>query len=222
IIGGGSMAYYLLKILRNSHVDVKLIERDRKRCEELVEAFPEATITCGDGSDQKLLHEERLDSMDALVACTGIDEVNAILSKYAQGKVGKKIITKLNHIEFDEVIESLELDSVIEPKYLTAQRILQYVRAMAESMDSNVETLYRLVNNRVEALEFIIRPKSRFIGVKLADLKFKPNTIVAGIRRNDNLIIPGGKDSFCEGDAVIVVTTNLGYQDINDIVRTGL
>ena len=222
IIGGGRMAYYLTKILLNTGVDVKLIERNRKRCEELDEAFPGATITCGDGTDQTLLREERLDFMDAMVACTGIDEINAILSKYAQGKVKKKIITKLNHIEFDEVIDSLELDSVIEPKYLTAQRILQYVRAMAESMDSNVETLYRLVNNRVEALEFIIRPKSRFIGVKLADLKFKPNTIVAGIRRNDNLIIPGGKDSFCEGDAVIVVTTNLGYQDINDIVRTGL
>jgi len=220
IIGGGSMAYYLLKILRNSHVDVKLIERDRKRCEELVEAFPEATITCGDGSDQKLLHEERLDSMDALVACTGIDEVNAILSKYAQGKVGKKIITKLNHIEFDEVIESLELDSVIEPKYLTAQRILQYVRAMANSLDSNVETLYRLMNNRVEALEFIIRPKSRIIGIKLADMNIKPDTLIAGIVRDDKLIIPGGQDYFCEGDSVIVVTTNLGFEDINDIVET--
>ncbi len=220
IIGGGSMAYYLLKILRNSHVDVKLIERDRKRCEELVEAFPEATITCGDGSDQKLLHEERLDSMDALVACTGIDEVNAILSKYAQGKVGKKIITKLNHIEFDEVIESLELDSVIEPKYLTAQRILQYVRAMANSLDSNVETLYRLMNNRVEALEFIIRPKSRIIGIKLADMNIKPDTLIAGIVRDDRLIIPGGQDYFCEGDSVIVVTTNLGFEDINDIIET--
>ena len=220
IIGGGSMAYYLTKILLSSGVDVKLIERDRKRCEELVEAFPDAMITCGDGSDQNLLREERIDNMDALVACTGIDEVNAILSKYAQGRVRKKIITKLNHIEFDEVIESLGLDSVIEPKYLTAQRILQYVRAMANSMDSNVETLYRLMNNRVEALEFLIRPKSRIIGIKLADMRIKPNTLIAGILRDDRLIVPGGQDSFREGDSVIVVTTNLGFEDINDIIRT--
>ena len=220
VIGGGSMAWYLTKILLNSGVEVKVIERDRKRCEELVEAFPDATITCGDGSDQNLLREERLDSMDALVACTGIDEVNAILSKYAQGKVKKKIITKLNHIEFDEVIESLELDSVVEPKALTAQRILHYVRAMANSMDSNVETLYRLMNNRVEALEFLIRPKSRIIGIKLADMRIKSNTLIAGILRNDKLIVPGGQDFFQEGDSVIVVTTNLGFEDISDIVES--
>ena len=118
------------------------------------------------------------------------------------------------------MIESLELDSVIEPKYLTAQRILQYVRAMANSLDSNVETLYRLMNNRVEALEFIIRPKSRIIGIKLADMNIKPDTLIAGIVRDDRLIIPGGQDYFCEGDSVIVVTTNLGFEDINDIIET--
>ena len=132
----------------------------------------------------------------------------------------KKIITKLNHIEFDEVIDSVQLDSVVEPKYLTAQRILQYVRAMAESMDSNVETLYRLMNNRVEALEFLIRPKSRIIGIKLADMRIKANTLIAGIVRDDRLIVPGGQDFFKEGDSVIVVTTNLGFEDISDIVET--
>ena len=219
IIGGSSMAYYLTKILVKYGVEVKLIERSKKRCEEFVDAFPEITVTCGDGSDQNLLREERLENMDALVACTGIDEVNAILSKYAQGKVKEKIITKLNHIEFDEVIESLGLDSVIEPKYLAAQRILQYVRAMANSMDSNVETLYRLMNNRVEALEFLIRPKSKIIGIKLKDMRIKPNTLIAGIVRKDKLIVPGGQDSFHEGDSVIVVTTNLGFEDINDIIE---
>ena len=118
------------------------------------------------------------------------------------------------------MIESLGLDSVIEPKYLTAQRILQYVRAMANSMDSNVETLYRLMNNRVEALEFLIRPKSRIIGIRLADMRIKPNTLIAGILRDDKMIVPGGQDSFREGDSVIVVTTNLGFEDINDIIKT--
>ncbi len=219
IIGGGSMAYYLTEILLKTGVDVKIIERDRNRCEVLGEQFPDAYVECGDGSDQNLLKEERLDAMDALVASTGIDEVNAILSKYAQGKVRKKVITKLNHIEFDDVIESLELDSVIEPKYLTAQRILQYIRAMEAGMDSDVETLYRLMNNRVEALEFIIQPQSRVTGIRLMDMHIKPNTLIAGILREGKLIIPGGQDAFQENDAVIVVTTNLGFKDIYDILE---
>ncbi len=219
IIGGGSLAWYLTEILLKTGVEVKLIERDQARCEVLGEAFPDAMVECGDGSDQNLLREERLESMDALVASTGIDEVNAILSKYAQDKVRKKVITKLNHIEFDEVIESLNLDSVIEPKYLTAQRILQYIRAMEAGMDSDVETLYRLMNNRVEALEFIIQPQSRVIGIKLRDMDIKPNTLVAGILREGRLIIPGGQDDFRENDAVIVVTTNLGFKDIYDILK---
>ena len=218
IIGGGSMGYYLTEILLKTGVDVKIIEQSRKRCEELSEHFPDAIVECGDGSDKNLLMEERLESMDALVASTGIDEVNAILSKYAQGKIRKKIVTKLNHIAFDEVIESLGLDSVVEPKELTAQRILQYVRATAAGMDSNVETLYRLMNGRVEALEFIIKENSRIIGQKLVDMKIKKNTLIAGILRDDRLIIPGGQDSFREGDAVIVVTTNLGFEDIYDIL----
>ena len=220
IIGGGSMPYYLAQILTKTGVDVKIIESNRQRCMELGEQFPNVTVVCGDGSDQALLQEERLESMDALVASTGIDEVNALLSKYAMGKVRKKVVTKVNHIEYDEVLESLELDSVVEPKQLTAQRILQYVRATAAGMDSNVETLYRLMNNRVEALEFIIRSGSRIIGKKLMDMKIKPNTLVAGILRDGKLIIPGGMDSFQEQDDVIVITTNLGFEDIYDILES--
>ena len=219
IVGGGSMAYYLTQILKKDGLSVKIIERDRKRCEFLGECFPDVTVECGDGSDQKLLQEEYLENMDALVACTGIDEVNAILSKYAQSKVKKKVITKLNHIEFNEVIKSLELDSVVEPKALTTQRILQYVRAMGESMNSEVETLYRLMDDRVEALEFMIHPGSSIIGEKLVDMKIRKNTLIAGIMRAGNLIIPGGQDEFKEGDSVIVVTTNLGFDEITDILE---
>ena len=219
IIGGGSLCYYMTEILLKAGVDVKIIELNKQRCEELSERFPYATVECGDGSDQNLLKEERLDSMDALVASTGIDEINAILAKYAQGKVKKKVITKLNHTEFDEVIESLELDSVIEPKYLAAERIVQYIRAMEAGKDSDVETLYQLRNNRVEALEFMIQPQSRIIGTRLMDMDLKSNTLIAGILREGKLIIPGGQDAFREGDAVIVVTTHRGFRTIHDILK---
>ena len=218
IIGGGDTSYYLTKLLERSGIGVKIVEKNRKRCEELSELFPFATIDCGDGSNQELLDEERLETLDSLVACTGIDEVNAILSLYAKKKVRTKVITKLNRIEFNDVVRELDLDSVIKPKSLTAYRILQYVRAMHNSQDSNVETLYKLVDGQVEALEFLIRGESDVTGITLAEMRLKKNVLIAGITRNGRLIIPGGQDTFQAGDSVIVVTTNIGFHDIHDIL----
>lgn len=219
IIGGGGISYYLTSILLRQGIDVKIIEKNRKRCEELNEMFPDATVDCGDASDQEMLKEEHLEKMDSLISCTGIDEINAILSLYAQTRIRKKVITKLDHVEFNDVIESLELDSVVNPKTLTVQRILQYVRAAANSMDSDVETLYRIMGGRVEALEFSIHAGSKMTGIKLIDMPIKKGTLIAGILREGKLIIPGGNDSFRELDTVIVVTTNSGYSGIQDILE---
>ena len=147
-----------------------------------------------------------------------MDEVNAILSLYALKHMGKKVVTKVNHVDFGDVIEGLQLDSIVNPKELTAQQIVQYVRAAGNSMESNVETLYRLMNGRVEALEFLLDKESRIIGPKLAEMQIKKNVLIAGIVREGKLIIPGGQDAFQVGDTVIVVTTNLGFHDIENIL----
>ena len=198
---------------------MKLIERDRKRCEELNDEFPDATVICADGTNQAVLAEEQIDDMDAFVSCTGIDEINVILSMYAQEHVQKKCITKINRISENEILTKMDLDTIVDPKKITSQRIARYVRATGNSMDSNVETLYRLLDNRVEALEFIIRPHSKIIGINLQDMPLKDNVLVAGILRDGKLIIPRGQDSFQENDAVIIVTTHLGFHDIRDILK---
>lgn len=143
---------------------MKIIEKDMDRCEELVEGLPGVTVDCGDGTEEELLKEEHIENMDGFVACTGMDEVNAILSMYALKQMEGKVVTKVNHVDFGDVIEGLQLDSVVNPKKLTAQQIVQYVRAAGNSMESNVETLYRLMNGRVEALEFLIDKESMIIG----------------------------------------------------------
>ena len=219
IIGGGDITDYLTEVLLDMGIKVKIIEKNRQRCEELSELLPRATIIYGDGSDQELLNEEHLEQMDALVASTDIDEENIILSLYAKGKVKSKVVTKLNHLEFNDVIHSLNLDSLIYPRNITAEYILQYVRAMRNSLGSNVETLYKLTDGRVEALEFIINPSSEMTGIKFQDMKLKKNLLIAGIGRNGKFIIPGGQDEFQPGDSVIVVTTNSGFQDIHDILE---
>lgn len=205
------------EFFRNIHVTI--IEKDMKRCEELVDALPDVTVDCGDGTDRQLLDEEHLENMDGFVACTGIDEVNAILSLYVMNRVKKKVVTKLNHVDFGELLDNLHLDSVINPKEITAQKIVQYVRAAGNSMESNVETLYRLMNGRVEAMEFFIDKDSLVTGQKLVDMKIKDGVIIAGILRGGRLIIPGGQDEFRIGDTVIVVTTHIGFHDIYNILK---
>ena len=217
-VGGGQLSFYLSKLLLNNHANVTIVERDMKRCEELVNALPGVTVDCGDGTEKELLEEEHLENMDGFVACTGLDEVNTILSLYAMKHVGRKVITKVNHVDFGDVIEGLQLDSIVNPKELTAQKIVHYVRAAGNSLESNVETLYKFMNGRVEALEFLLEKKSSIIGVKLADLNLKSNVLIAGIVRDGRLIIPGGQDAFQVGDTVIVVTTHLGFHEIFNIL----
>ena len=166
------------------------------------------------------MREEHLEQMDSLVAGTDMDEENIILSLYARDRVRAKVVTKLNHLDFNDVIHSLDLDSLIYPKNIAAEYILQYVRAIGNSMGSNVETLYKLMDGRVEALEFLVHKNSDLAGIRLRDMRLKRNLLIAGIGRKGRLIIPGGQDEFLPGDSVIVVTTDSGFQDIHDILDT--
>ena len=219
IIGGGKISLYLAEMLVKQGIAVKVIEKNPKRCQELSELLPEATVICGDGSEETLLQEERIDSMDSFVALTNMDEENILLSLFAKKHVSKKVITKINRQQLTEVIRNLELDSVVYPKLLTAQKILQYVRAAKNSIGSNVKTLYRLFDDKVEALEFNIYEKSKITEIPLQDLPIKKGLLICAITRNGRILIPDGQTQILPGDTMIVVTTQLGLQDAQDIVR---
>ena len=219
IIGGGKISLYLAEMLVKQGIAVKVIEKNPKRCQELSELLPEATVICGDGSEETLLQEERIDSMDSFVALTNMDEENILLSLFAKKHVSKKVITKINRQQLTEVIRNLELDSVVYPKLLTAQKILQYVRAAKNSIGSNVKTLYRLFDDKVEALEFNIYEKSKITVIPLQVLHIKKGILICAITRNWRFLIQDGQTQILPGDTMIVVTTQLGLQDAQDIVR---
>src|SRR5699024_9109902 len=143
LIGGGRISLYLADMLLKLGISVKIIESNPRRCEELSVLLPDAVIVNGDGSDEDLLYEERIGKMDSFVALTNFDEENILLSLFAKKKVKSKVITKINRLQLNEVIHNLDLDSVVYPRYLTSEKILQYVRATQNSLDSNIETLYR-------------------------------------------------------------------------------
>ena len=218
IIGGGKSSYYLAKQLMAQHMDVKIIEHNRERCQELSRLLPEATILCGDGSDEATLREAGIDSVEAFVPLTGMDEENILLTLYAKRMPGLKTITKINRITFSDVISGLELGSVVYPKHITSETIVAHVRARQSTIGSNVEALYHLFNDRVEVLEFHVGTDTPVLGVPLMQLKKKDNLLIACIGRGGRIIFPRGQDVIRAGDTVIIVTTHTGFSDISDIL----
>ena len=220
IIGGGKAAYYLADQLIHMGIDVKIIESDRKRCEELSVLLPEAVIINGDGTNQDLLKEEGIETIESFIPLTGIDEENIMLTLHAKSVSNAKVITKINRITFSDVISQLDLGSVIYPKYITSEAIVAYVRARTASIDSNIETLYHMFDQRVEAIEFrVYEENPKLTNIPFKDLALKDKLLVAFICRNGSIIIPGGQDYIQVGDAVMIVTAHTGFRDILDILR---
>lgn len=218
LIGGSTIAVYLASILSKMKIKVKIIEHNRDRCEDLSEKLPLALIINGNASDHNVLIEESLEDMDAFVSLTNMDEENIILSLYAKKKSKAKVFTKVTRLTYDDIINEMPLGIIVNPQSITADQIIQHVRAMENSKGSNVETLYKIVGNKVEALEFRVRGNSNLINIPLEKLKTKENLLVGCINRNGRIIIPTGQDSIQVGDTVIIVTTHTGLNDLNDIL----
>ncbi|MBO6300903.1 MAG: Trk system potassium transporter TrkA [Ruminiclostridium sp.] len=217
IVGGGNITHYLSDMLDRAGIGVKIIEKETAKCEELAEKLQYATVINADAVDQQTLFEEGIENAGAFVALTNLDEENILLSLFAKSVNKGKLVTKVNRIDFDDVIRHLELDTVIYPKNITAETIVRYVRAMKNTIGSNVETLYNIIKGKVDAAEFIIREKSPVAGKPLMEMKLKPSVLVASILRDKKVIIPRGSDTIEVGDSVIIVS-DFALHDIAEIL----
>lgn len=218
IVGGGKAAYYLAEQLLRAGIEVKIIENNIARCQELSTLLPGAIIINGDGTDEALLQEEGLENAEAFVPLTGIDEENIMLTLHAKQVSNAKTVTKVNRITFKSVINNLDLGSVIYPKYITSESIVAYVRAKQASQGSNIETLYHMFDSKAEAIEFVVKDESPVTQSTLLDLKLKDNLLVCFICRKGRVFIPTGQDTIQVGDEVMFVTTHTGFHDITDIL----
>lgn len=219
IIGGGRISYYLSKMLEDVGSEVKLIEKDYDRAKYLSEELAGSMIIHGDGTNHELLLEEGIDDVDSFVALTGNDEENIIVSMFASKYNIEKVITKVNNLDLANLLNESLIDTVVSPRYLTASQIIQYVRALQNSMGSNVQTLHRIISDQVEALEFTVKVKHDFLSIKLKDLALKDNLLISCIIRDNKTIIPAGDDTIEFNDNVIVVTTIPYLRDLKDIVK---
>ena len=218
IAGGGRLAYYLASKLLRSRIQVRIIENNRARCDELSELLPKAMIIYGDATNTELLKEEGLENADAFVSLTGLDEENVMLGCYAARVSRAKVVTKINKITYGGIMDSFDVGSIVSPRHLTTELISQYVRCMQNSMGSAVEAVYRMVDNKVEALEFSVKKGAKVLDMPLAEMKLKDNLLLCSIVRRGKMILPSGQDRIQAGDTVIVVTTHKGLDEIEDIL----
>lgn len=218
ILGASRTAYYLAKMLLGSGNSVKIIEKDRALCEEFCNLLPGAVIICGDGAETELLMEEGLASVDAFVPMTGTDEENILLSCFANTQEVPKVICKVNRKELSTLAGKLGLDSMVSPQKLISNVLTRYARALENSLGSNVETLYKIMDGKAEALEFNVQSDFRSLEVPLKEMKLKDNVLIAGIIRGRKTIIPAGDDVIRVGDRVIVLSTEHRLNDLSDII----
>lgn len=219
IAGGGETTHYLCDILQKSGISVKVIESDLDTCEEIADKWRDVAVIHSDTSDKEILLEEGIDRVGAFVALTEVDEENILLSLYAKSVGDAKLITRINRVDYDDVIRHLDLDTTVYPESITADMILRYVRAMKNTVGSNVETLYNVIKGKVEASEFIVKENSPITDTPLSQLRFKDNVLIAAILRGKTVIIPRGHDVIKTGDAVVIVSGVMALHDICDVLR---
>lgn len=219
ILGAGTVSNYLAKMLLATHHSVKLIDCDKRVCEEVCEILPDnATVIYGNGMSQDLLLEEGIDSTDAFVALTGRDEDNILISFYAMSKKVPKVIAKVNSQELSTLAEGLGLKCIISPRKIVADLIVKYARALQSTMGSQIETLYSLTNGRAEALEFKVLPNFEYVNVPLKQMRLHENVLIAGISRGRTAIIPSGDDVMLPDDKVIIITEGKRILNLTDII----
>lgn len=217
IVGGGRTSYYLADKLSRKKYKVKMIVDNKPDTEEFAERLSEVTVINGNGTQHDLLIEEGIESMDAFVALTNIDEENMIVAMFANKEGVRKTIAQIKSEDLYGMLNELGLYCNVSPKDIIAGKITSYVRALANRKGSNVLTLYRLVGNKVEALEFAAQRRERYHDIPLRDLRIKRDCLIACIIRSGEVIFPNGDSRITLGDNVIVVTTHKSFNDLSDI-----
>ena len=221
IVGGGKIAYYLIKMIRdkNKTINIKIMDNDKKICTELADNFNDITVVNGDGSDQRLLLQEGLNRVDAFITLTGVDEENMIYSLYAKKISKAKIITKINETTFSDTLKELDVGSIINPEIITTNLIIKQVRSFENNLGSDIVNFYKLCNGQIEAIEFFVSEENEVVNKEFKELNIKKDIIIACIKRNNRIIVPTGRDKILKNDNVVIITKDLKVKNLKDILN---
>ena len=216
IVGGGVITNYLCDMLIHAGIAVKVVEKKYELCEQLASDYTKVTVVNANPGDYTLLKEQGIETTDAFVALANLDEENILLSLFAKEWGVKKLVTKINRIDYDGVVSKLDLDTVVCPKNVTADIILRYVRSAKSTHGNNMQNFYNVVQDQIEAAEFIVKEGSALVGKPIYELPWKQGVLVASIVRDGKVILPRGNDSILAGDSVIMVTKDVALLEAED------
>ena len=217
IVGVSELTQYVLKEMRKSGINIKVIENDLAVCESISTEFDDATIIHGDGTEQELLVEEGIMQTDALLALSDTDEENILISLFASRATNAKVITKINRPEYSTMTANLNLDTLIYPKHIASDRIIRYARSLGATEGNNMENLYSIIKGKIEVTEFVVGKLFPDLGLPLSELSLKKDVILGAILRGRSLIIPHGQDCLMAGDHVVVVSKQLGIREFREL-----
>jgi len=217
-VGGENITHYLCEALMGSGIGLTVVESDEKICEELSVRYEGIKVIKADPSDKDTLIEEGLSRADAFVSLTSQDEENILLSLFASDAGARKVVTKISKPEYDGIIRKLDLDSIVYPANITTNMIIRYIRAMSNTLGSNMEALYNIVRGKIVAAQFTVSHSSPIAGVPLSSLRFKSGVLIAAILRGRSLIIPMGDAVINPRDSVVVVSKEHSLFDVSDVL----
>ena len=219
IVGGGRLTNYLMRMLPK-RMDIKIIEVDEAVAKNLAAEFPRAIVVHADGTNPDVLIGEGLERYDAVVALTGVDEENILLSLFAKAHEVGKIVTKVNREQLLKVVTAgPALETVVTPKVLVVNLMTQIVRAKANAEGSEVRTFHRIADGKIEVLEFVAAKNTKILGTPLYALDIKNGVILAYMVRGTEVIFPNGMTTIEAGDRVIIATTIPFFDDLDDILE---
>ena len=218
IIGAGRIAYYLLNILKNTKMNLKVIENNPEQAQMFSQDFPNVHVVQGDGTAKSVLLEECVENFDAVATLTGVDEENIITSMFLETLGVRKNITKVNRTSLLEIIDTSQFSSIITPKSIAVDSMMHFIRGRVNAQDSNLDAMHHVANGRIETLQFEIGENNKMAGKSLSSLKFKENILIAAIIRKGKTIYPTGEDVFEVGDKIVVVTFLKNITRIYDLL----
>ena len=219
IVGAGKIAYYLLKILKDSRIETKVIEVNSERATFFSENFPKLYIVQGDGTTKDVLLEESAQHYDAVATLTGVDEENIITSMFLDSIGVQKNITKVNRTSLLEIINTPDFSSIITPKTIAVDTIMHFIHGRANAQYSDLQAIHHLANGQVETIQLLIKEENKMTGKPLSNLKFKKDILIAAIIRNGKSIFPTGEDTLEVGDKLVVITLLSNITKIYDLLE---
>jgi trk system potassium uptake protein TrkA len=216
IVGGGRIGLRLAHRLEGLGIHTKIVERRPERCQMLAEQLNKTVVLHGDGSDQALLTEENIQEIDLMVTLTNDEETNILSSLLAKRLGARKTITKINKFSYLPLMSAIGLDHVVSPRLSAINSILQHIRR------GKILSAISLKNEQAEAMEAVALETSDIVGKPLRDINFPKGSLVTGIIRGQEVIIPTGESVIAPDDRIIIFARRDAIASIEKILAVKL